>query len=371
MLIDQLITSRLDSIAQEQQAQAERERLHAQVKAEQLEKAFREWAGAAYGELEPYMSKITYVNDAGIPTGKVELKVEAQALGLCPALIRINDKAYEPRWGVAFDGCNSQPFRDFADFLIAARERLETWRAHKIEKLTKTITRLSESPENVEAAHAILVDLDSAAAERAMAERKRLEEEGRQLKERAQRERAAAEAYRQAYTTYWQRQLQIIERNEAHLAEWRTKLAGSFQVTDVTYGVVANEEDGETYATTEQVPTLGQDEHGYWRVINWRGGITLQKYIHVVAIDAPRTVEVGDNRLCCAVWVSDKQTYGVDHQCLDARPDEDTAALQEQIESGLTPLEPAPEFDEELLTRWRAAQIARAVHSGETDEIEF
>ncbi len=100
---------------------------------------------------------------------------------------------------------------------------------------------------------------------------------------------AARRAYRQALETWAQRYTATLRRNRAKAADLLVELAAPVPAWELTYGLCAEDEEGERWVDTRTVTVLNEhpDENGYWRVVRW--GVRKVRYLHPVSV-TPQTI---------------------------------------------------------------------------------
>lgn len=342
MIIDQLLNTKLEAEKAEHEAAVAAKREEVARNKEMLLDKFREWAGPAWPELAPHVGSITWVNSEDIPTGEVSLHLKAQALQLRPAKISYRIRSGR-EWTACFDdyGSTQHHFDNFVDFLKVARELFPHWKQQRVEVLSRTYRNSDDySKEQVVIAELHFLDPETETRLRAEKEEneRRREKWQREREEEQQAREAAKGRYRAAYAVYWEKFQATKADNESYMEALQRSLNGTFEVVTLTYGIVANDDDGEQYVGTETIDTLGQDEQGYWLCIGHRGGITRRKYTHVVATEATKTVEVGDNALCRYLHAGYTDKHG-GHWAIYMRPDEDVDIIRQMINRNLVAVE--------------------------------
>ncbi len=166
----------------------------------------------------------------------------------------------------------------------------------------------------------------------------------------------ARRAYRQASTTVAQQRMAALADNRRKAAAWLEELSVPVPAHELTYGVCAEDEDGERYASTRSVIVLNEhpDGDGYWDVVR-HGVIERVRYLHPVSV-TPATAPVKHFGFVPELG----QT--VDYPCTRRREEirQAIAALE------LSPLPPLPAVPE-ALDRSAADEILRSVREAFPD----
>jgi hypothetical protein len=117
------------------------------------------------------------------------------------------------------------------------------------------------------------------------------EEHVEEQAEKAHREALAA-IYREKYADYYRRYLEVKEANRARLAKLGAELAQPFDVWELEYGVVAQDEEGAPYASTRSVYVSGSepDAEGHWMVYDAWGASERRRFYHLVSLRGPISV---------------------------------------------------------------------------------
>lgn len=154
---------------------------------------------------------------------------------------------------------------------------------------------------------------------------------------------AARRTYRQALEACAQQRIAVLAANRAKAADLLAELAAPVEACELTYGVCAEDEEGERYVETRSVIVLDADpdEAGYWQAVRRYGSAEPVRYLHPVSV-APVPAPVRE---------MDVPELGQSIQYPATRSSDDVRQAIEALE--LTPLPPLPEAPDALDTSTR------------------
>ncbi len=162
--------------------------------------------------------------------------------------------------------------------------------------------------------------------------------------------------YRQALTTCAEQRMAVRAENRRKAAAWLKDLSTPVPAYELTYGVCAEDEDGERYASTRSVIVFNEqpDENGFWEVARY-GSVERVRYLHPVSV-APAAAPVK------SLGVVPELGQTVDYPYTRHRDEimEAIAALK------LSPLPPIPAVPDDL-PRDAADEILRSVREAFPD----
>ncbi len=158
---------------------------------------------------------------------------------------------------------------------------------------------------------------------------------------------AARRIYRQALQTCARQRLDVLAANRAKAADLLAKLAVPVEAYELTYGICAEDEEGERYVETRSVIVLDADpdEAGYWQVARRYGSGSAEpvRYLHPVSV-APVSAPVREMEV---------SELGKSIEYPATRSSEEIRQALDALE--LTPLPPLPKAPDVLDTSTREA----------------
>jgi hypothetical protein len=288
------------------------------------------------------------------------LAVDAPPLELAPFDIHYNRQRRASGQLTTYGELCNVLYERIGALLIAAhdahpahRAKLDAERQAKIDKLI----RAYDADRDITPEHDQLMQLDPALATQLLIAR------GRRLDEESKRRdlgAAALASYEAEYRQYWQARAQIVAYNEAVAERYRAELGGSFEVTEIQYGLILEDATPGLIVASERVNTLGQDESGAWLVIRHLGAVEPWCYTHLAAQRTYTAPVTEDWHLCGYITVGNVIEHGIQVE-IPTRPGLDTVALSRQATGELQklPAEPAPSDELQALIAWEAIKAAR------------
>ncbi len=348
-MVDEIISA---TQAMEAIHQAEKESEYQDKVDAALERA-KQALGEVWAELEPF-SVLDHRKDC------INVEFYPDALSLAPFYV----KSWFDKRQIYFT-IGTESYYDLAKALARARELYPDWKKRKIGEKAQNFNRLianSWDAEEVRALAASWARLDDQmdAARKALKQRLEQIEYNERLKAKREAEAAASkvegERYAAAFKAYVQEQHAINEHNEALYHELQEQLNTPFEVWELTYAVVASDEDGQHYLDFRKVFVNNDlpDLNGYYWVITPGGQINAIRFFHMVSVQKLLVTPV--------ICQTAAQHFDFGDWDVYAAPGEAVSATIETYREMLTPNIERPAWDKSL-GDWDAERIRRNVYA--------
>jgi len=358
----------LIALAQQAQREAEQEKQkQLQVGIAKAQQAIAQALGDLWQrELNPYADEGHYTTDRNGALQRFWYQVRPP--GLAPFVV-MTDRTTQVFLAPSPDDypyfrTGVRSHLDVAHFLLQQRQAWEKAQAEarkkQLGRLCHTLDYFSReaTPEEADRALEQLIELalegESEWREKREQWQARYEAEMERQRRRAEYEQRL-ERYKAAYTDYWRQRQEVVRRNREVLAALQAELDRPFRVYRLTYGLVAEDQDGRHVETgSEWVLDEGPDEQDYWRVVNYySGAIRRVRFYHPISLEET-TVRPTDRMCSSHLRVPEAEDE------LRFPPTMDRGQVELRLQEQLTPLPESPSVPPGL-SSWDVERVRQEV----------